>query len=337
MKISILGPGSWGLTVAWMLADKVENLTVWGLPQFIEPMLENRNVEKPVKVYLQEKIHLTSDLSEAAKDADLILFIVPSEAVRSVAQELKQVKVDKKTILVSLAKGFELPSLYRMSEVLEQEFPKSPVAVLSGPTLAAELLAGKPTAAVVASKNIKTAEFVQKALSKEGVFRLYTNTDVKGVELGGALKNVIAISTGFAYAIDLGHNSIGTLITRGLAEIVRISLKLGANPSTLYGLSGIGDLIATCNSPTSRNYKVGHALAQGQSLDEILKNLGSVAEGVRTTEAVLEMSKKYGIAMPLSEEIYKLVHGKVTPKEAIYNLMTRELKSEDLYHLSSKE
>ena len=165
---------------------------------------------------------------------------------------------------------------------------------------------------------------------------MYTNKDIVGVELGGALKNVIAISTGFAYGLDLGHNTIGALITRGLAEIVRMSIKMGANPSTLYGLSGIGDLIATCNSPTPRNSRVGHALSQGLSMDEILAGLGAVAEGVKTTEAVMKLSEKYNLSMPLSSEIYKLISGHVTPEEAISNLMTRELKSEESYIMSLK-
>jgi glycerol-3-phosphate dehydrogenase (NAD(P)+) len=337
MKITILGPGSWGLTVGWMLSGKADELCIWGLPQFVEPIQQNRNVEKPVKVTLQENILLSTDLEQATDGADLILFVVPSEAVRPVAQQLKKVNISSDAILVNLAKGFELPTLYRMSEVLEQEFSSNAIATLSGPTLAMEILEGKPTAAVIASKEEEVARYVQKALHRDDIFRLYTNKDLVGVELGGSLKNVIAIATGFAYALDLGHNTIGAIITRGLAEIVRISIKLNANPSTLYGLSGIGDLIATCNSPTSRNYRVGYALGKGQKMDDILSNLGAVAEGVRTTEAVIKLAEKHNISVPLSTEIYKLVQGKVTPKEAINNLMSRELKSEEFYHLSSMD
>jgi len=296
----------------------------------------NRDVQKPVRVNLPESIALTDNLAEATKEADIILFVVPSDAVRKVARQLKTVNLKKDSIIVSLAKGLELPTLYRMSEVLEQELPDNPAATLSGPTLAMEILGGKPTAAVIASKDEEVASYVQKSLHRGDIFRLYTNKDIVGVELGGALKNVIAISTGFAYGLDLGHNTIGALITRGLAEIVRMSIKMGANPSTLYGLSGIGDLIATCNSPTSRNYRVGHALSQGLSMDEILAGLGAVAEGVKTTEAVMKLSEKYNLSMPLSSEIYKLISGHVTPEEAISNLMTRELKSEESYIMSLK-
>lgn len=336
MKISILGPGSWGLTIAWLLADNVDNLFIWGLPQFIEPINANRNIDKPVKVKIQDKIILTSNLEEAVNNADLILFVVPSDAVRSVAQQLKNASLSNNSIIVNLAKGLELNTLLRMSEVLHQELPDNPIATLSGPTLALEILAGKPTAAVIASEDEWVATHVQKILNRDDMFRLYTNTDIIGVELGGSLKNVIAIATGFAYALDLGHNAIGAMITRGLAEIVRISAKMGANPSTLYGLSGIGDLIATCNSPTSRNYKVGYALGQAKKLDEILHNLGAVAEGVKTTEAVCHLSKKYDIEMPISSEVQKLLKGEVSPKGAVINMMKRQLKPEDTYNLTSK-
>ena len=334
MKIAILGPGSWGLTVAWMLAEKHNDIHIWGLPQFIEPIKQNRNVQKPLKVTIPNKINLTTSLGEATQDAELILFIVPSDAVRTVSQQLKKTGVSKNSIMVSFAKGFELDSLYRMTEVLHQELPDNPNATLSGPTLAMELLANKPTAAVVASQNEEVSRFVQTALNREDLFRLYTNKDVAGVELGGSLKNVIAIATGFAYSLDLGCNTIGAIITRGLAEIVRLSLNMGANPSTLYGLSGIGDLIATCNSPTSRNYKVGYALAKGEKLNDILKNLGAVAEGVKTAEAANRLASRYKLDMPLSREVLRLINAEVSPKSAIANLMTRDLKSEEFYHLA---
>lgn len=335
MKVSILGPGSWGLTIGWLLSDSLDDLYIWGLSEFIKPLQANRNVERPVKLILPEKIQLTDNLEETVHEADIVLFVVPSDAVRPVARQLKSTTISKDTILVNLAKGFELNTLLRMSEVLSEELPDNPIATLSGPTLAMEILQNKPTAAVVGSENDEIAAFVQKALNREKLFRLYTNKDITGVELGGSLKNVIAIATGFAYSLDLGHNTIGAIITRGLAEIVRLSVKMGANPSTLYGLSGIGDLIATCNSPTSRNYRVGHALAKGQKLDDILQNLGSVAEGVKTAQAVYNLSQKYAIEMPLSNEVLRLLNGDVSPKEAISNMMKRQLKSEDFYHLTS--
>ena len=205
------------------------------------------------------------------------------------------------------------------------------MVTLSGPTLAKEVLMGKPTAASVACEDIETAEFVQKVCTVPNRFRLYTNTDVVGVELGGSLKNVIAIASGFAKTMGLGDNCTGALLTRGMAEIVRISLRLGANPSTLYGLSGMGDLIATCSSPMSRNYTVGAMLARGKKIDDILAELGSVAEGVKTSRAVCELAKNLEIDVPVSSAIYEAVYTDITPEELLAKLMNRKLKEEERY------
>ena len=205
------------------------------------------------------------------------------------------------------------------------------LAVLSGPTLAKEVLMGKPTAASVASDDMQVAEKVQQACSVQSKFRLYTNKDVIGVELGGSLKNVIAIASGFAHAMELGDNCAGALLTRGMAEIARVSVKLGASPSTLYGLSGMGDLIATCSSPMSRNYTVGAMLGKGKKIDEILKELGSVAEGVKTSKAVCELAKKLDIDVPVSSAIYEAVYTDITPNELLDKLMNRKLKEEESY------
>lgn len=335
MKLTVLGPGSWGLTMAWMLAEKVDSMAVWGLKDFIDLIKANRHVKKPVDVKVPETVLLTDNLAEAIEGADMILFVVPSDAVRPVAKELSKLSVPKDTILVNLAKGFELSTLLRMSQVLRREFSENPIATLSGPTLAKEILSGCPTAAVVASEDIDIAKKVQETLSREDLFRLYSNTDIVGVELGGSLKNVIAIATGFAHSLNLGDNALGAMMTRGLAEIVRLSVQMGANPSTLYGLSGMGDLIATCSSPTSRNYSVGYALGQGKKLNEILEELGAVAEGVKTTEAVLALAQKYNVEVPITREVERLLHGDVTPQGAIESIMSRDLKAEELYTLSS--
>ena len=196
-------------------------------------------------------------------------------------------------------------------------------------TLAKEVLQGKPTAASVASDDIGAAEFVQKHCSVKNRFRLYTNSDVIGVELGGSLKNVIAIASGFAHTMGLGDNCAGALLTRGMAEIIRVSLKLGANPSTLYGLSGMGDLIATCSSPMSRNYTVGSMLAQGKKINDILAELGSVAEGVKTSKAICALAKKYDIEVPVSNAIYEAVYTDITPQALLEKLMNRKLKEEE--------
>lgn len=230
-----------------------------------------------------------------------------------------------------LQKGIELPSLMRMSEVIKDVLPDQKLAILSGPTLAKEVLAGMPTAASVACEDIEVAEYVQKACNVPNKFRLYTNNDVIGVELGGSLKNVIAIASGFAHTMGLGDNCAGALLTRGMAEIVRVSINLGANPSTLYGLSGMGDLIATCSSPMSRNYTVGSMLAKGKKIDDILKELGSVAEGVKTSKAICELAKKLDIEVPVSSAIYEAVYTDITPQALLEKLMNRKLKEEERY------
>ena len=218
-----------------------------------------------------------------------------------------------------------------MSEVIKDVLPNQNLAIVSGPTLAKEVLMGLPTAATVASEHSEVAKKVQHACTVPSKFRLYTNKDVIGVELGGSLKNVIAIASGFAHTMGLGDNCSGTLLTRGMAEIVRVSVKLGANPSTLYGLSGMGDLIATCSSPMSRNYTVGSMLAKGKKIDDILNELGSVAEGVKTSKAICELAKKLDIEVPVSSAIYEAVYTNITPKELLDKLMNRKLKEEERF------
>ena len=329
-KLTVLGPGCWGLTLAWLMNDNFENVTVWGREcDLNDDLINNKHCSKPLEVQLDKKVEFTSDLKSAIKAADIILTVVATGGVRPVCEQLKEAGINPNTPLVNASKGLELNSLMRMSEVIKDVLPNQKVVILSGPTLAKEVLMGKPTAASVACEDIETAEFVQKALNVPGRFRLYTNTDVIGVELGGSLKNVIAIASGFAHAMDLGDNCMGTLLTRGMAEIVRLSVKLGANPSTLYGLSGMGDLIATCSSPLSRNYTVGSMLGKGKKINDILNELGSVAEGVKTSKAICELSDKLGIETPLSHAIYDAVYTDIKPHEILDRLMMRKLKKED--------
>lgn len=332
MKLTVLGPGCWGLTLAWLLNNNFEEITVWGREQDLyEDLIKNKHCSKPLEVQLQDKIQITSDLKSAIEGAEIILLVVATSGIRPVCEGLKAAGIKEDQILVNASKGIELPSLMRMSEVIKDVLPNQKLAILSGPTLAKEVLTGKPTAASVASDNEEAAKKVQQALNVAGKFRLYTNKDVIGVELGGSLKNVIAIASGFAHAMNLGDNCMGALLTRGMAEIVRISVKLGANPSTLYGLSGMGDLIATCSSPLSRNYTVGSMLGQGKKIDDILKELGSVAEGVKTSKAVCELAKKLEIEVPVSSAIYEAVYTDITPQEVLDKLMNRKLKEEECY------
>ncbi len=332
MKLTVLGAGCWGLTLAWLLTDNFENITVWGREQDLsEDLIKNKHTSKPLEVQLADKVQIISDLSAAISGADIILSVVATSGTRDVCENLKKAGIKSEQILVNASKGIELPSLMRMSEVIKEVLPDQKLAILSGPTLAKEVLAGKPTAACVASEDMNVAEFVQHSCNVPNKFRLYTNSDVIGVELGGSLKNVIAIASGFAHEMNLGDNCTGTLLTRGMAEIVRVSINLGANPSTLYGLSGMGDLIATCSSPMSRNYTVGSMLGKGKKIDDILRELGSVAEGVKTSKAICELAKKLDIEVPVSSAIYEAVYTDITPQELLSKLMNRKLKEEERY------
>lgn len=332
MKLTVIGAGCWGLTLAWLLTDNFDKVTVWGREQDLsEDLIKNKHCSKPLEVQLSDKVEVTSDLSSAIDGADIILNVVATSGTRNVCENLKKAGIKSEQVLVNASKGIELPSLMRMSEVINDVLPEQKLAVLSGPTLAKEVLAGKPTAACVACEDMETAEFVQKACNVPNRFRLYTNNDVIGVELGGSLKNVIAIASGFAHEMGLGDNCAGALLTRGMAEIVRVSITLGANPSTLYGLSGMGDLIATCSSPMSRNYTVGSMLGKGKKIDDILSELGSVAEGVKTSKAICELAKKLDMEVPVSSAIYEAVYTDITPKELLEKLMNRKLKEEERY------
>lgn len=333
MKLTVLGAGCWGATLTWLLTDNFDEVVLWNRKEFTpKELIEEKKLTKPVEVQLKDKVQIETDLAKAIDGADIILFVISTAGVRDVAKQINEIGIKKDQIIVNASKGIELETLKRMSEVLKEELPNNPVAVLSGPTLAVEVLKGLPTAASIACECPEVATKLQDALSVKDKLRLYSNTDVVGVELGGSLKNVIAIAAGFTNAMELGDNTKGTMLTRGMAEIIRISMALGANPSTLYGLSGMGDLIATCSSPLSRNYKVGYMLGQGKKLDEILESLGSVAEGVKTSKAVCKLVKELGISAPLSEMIYEVIHTDITPKEAVLKLMNRSLKQEEQYY-----
>ncbi len=319
MKLAVLGAGCWGLTIAGLLNNNFNEITIWGRSQDLSDELKQyKRTTKPLAIQLDDKVEITDDLKKATDNAGIILLVVSTSGIRDVCAKLKEAGIKDSQILVNLSKGLELPSLKRMSEVVKDELPQIPLAVLSGPTLAKEILNGCPTAASVASEDMNTAEFVQKHLSVPSKFRLYTNSDVTGVELGGSLKNVIAIASGFADAMRLGDNCKGTLLTRGMAEIVRVSAALGANPSTLYGLSGMGDLIATCSSPFSRNFTVGSMLGQGKKIDDILNELGSVAEGVKTSKALCGLAAKLGIEVPVSSAVYEAVYTDISPLVVVY-------------------
>lgn len=330
MKLTVLGPGCWGLTIAKLLNNNFDEICVWGRKEDLTPTLINeKRLEKPLEIQLDKKVEITSDLESALKNAEIILLVVSTTGIRPVCEQIKKIGLKENQILVNLSKGIELPSLKRMSEVILEVLPNINFAVLSGPTLAKEIIDGKPTLATIASSDLNIAKRAQELLNVPSLFRLYTNEDVIGVELGGSLKNVIAIASGFASSMGLGDNLRGSLLTRGMAEMARVAITLGAQPQTLYGLSGMGDLIATASSPYSRNYTVGSMIAKGKKINDILAELGSVAEGVKTSKALCELAKKLNIDVPVSDAIYEAVYTDITPKEILDKLMNRKLKIED--------
>lgn len=330
MKLTVLGAGSWGLTLTWLLAHRFDRVSLWGRAQSLDDELVNTKCcAKPVSVQLASSVMVTSDLSAAIDGADIVLNAVATKGVREVCQQLKVCGVKSEQILLNASKGLELPSLMRMSEVIHEVLPEQKVAVLSGPTIAKEVLDGKPTAACVASVDMATAKMVQQTCSVNDRFRLYTNCDVVGVELGGSLKNVIAIAAGLVHALKLGDNCLAAMLTRGIAEIARISVRLGADLQTIYGLAGLGDLITTCTSSMSRNYTVGFMLGCGKKLTEILANLGAVAEGVNTARAVYLLVQQLGLETPILQAVYQLLYTDIDPYSLISQLMNRKLIAED--------
>ena len=332
--ITVLGAGSWGLTLSWLFSEAGKSVCIYTNNQEkAEAIVKEYRIEKPLPVkFNAQKITVTSDLGQAIEQAHVIILCCTSQSMRSVAQRLAQLvkprgEDQSPPILVSAVKGLELNSLKRMSEILEEILPGTKISVLSGPNLAREILQGLPAAAVVASQNIEIATYVQKVLTVPK-FRLYSNTDVIGVELGGAFKNVIAIAAGGADGLDLGANAKSALLTRGLAEMTRLSMHMGAKPSTLAGLAGLGDLLATCSGPLSRNYNLGLEMTRGKSLQTIEAETGAVIEGVTTTQAVCQLGEAMNIDLPIARLVKILLDGSLSPTNAIMTLMNRPLVRE---------
>lgn len=330
MKVSVIGAGGWGTALAIQSMFK-NYVTLWvyceeELNVILEHGRENYYYLPGIKI--PESIKLTTDVSEVI-DSDIIIFVVPSKFFRNTVRRFSNI-IKKETILVSATKGFEFPGEKRMSEILKEETGgKNPVAVLSGPSHAEEVVRCVPTSVVVASDNEDSARIVQEALSNEN-FRLYFHTDVIGVEICGALKNVIAIAAGMLRGFGLGDNTMAALITRGLAEIRRAGIKLGGKLETFAGLAGIGDLIVTCMSRHSRNGRVGELLASGKRLQEILSEMKMVAEGVETSKCIPELEKNLQIEMPISRMVYEVLYQNLSPENGLKSLMNRPLKHEYL-------
>jgi glycerol-3-phosphate dehydrogenase (NAD(P)+) len=330
-RIAVIGAGSWGTALAHALSFCGHSIMLWAYePAVVESIRTQReNAMYLDGVPLPANICSTNDLREAMHRADFLLTVMPSHICRSLYERMLP-HLTQTMMLVSATKGIDTERLKRMSEVIQSVVERRwslPLAVLSGPSFAREVVRGDPTALVVASQDPETAQRVQQEFSGK-TLRVYTSDDVVGVELGGAVKNVIAIAAGVIEGLGLGHNPRAALITRGLAEMTRLACACGARRETLAGLAGMGDLVLTCTGALSRNRMVGIELGRGRKLKEILQSMNQVAEGVLTTQAVVALAEKQGIEMPITIQVHRVLQGLVSPRDAIRELMDRSLKNE---------
>ncbi|MCM3784029.1 NAD(P)H-dependent glycerol-3-phosphate dehydrogenase [Neobacillus mesonae] len=329
-KVTLLVAGSWGTALASVLADNGHDVHVWtrSEEQAQEINMRHTNSRYLSGVTLSNRITATNDLERAVKDTSGIIIVAPSSAMRSVVQQLKPFYVPN-TLVVHATKGFEIPSLKRMSTVISEELgcPEGDVVVLSGPSHAEEVVKRNPTTIVVASLQDENADCARDLFMNVN-FRVYTNRDQIGVELAGALKNIIALGAGMSDGLGFGDNAKAAIITRGLAEIARVGVEMGANPLTFSGLAGVGDLVVTATSKHSRNWRAGYSLGQGKPLNEVLESMGMVVEGVRTTEAAHAISQKYGVQMPIADQLYQVLFTGKDSRTAVEALMGRDPKTE---------
>ncbi|MGM0830677.1 MAG: NAD(P)H-dependent glycerol-3-phosphate dehydrogenase [Bacillota bacterium] len=324
--IAVIGTGSWGTALAMVLADNGLDVKIWGRSkETIDEINQYHRNERYIKnVELPENIVGHLDLKEALEGAETIILAVPTKAMREVLAQIQAVQEGALTI-VHVSKGIEPESLLRISEIVEDSMKPDnlkDIVVLSGPSHAEEVSMRQPTTVVAASKNPVSSIMVQNMFTNH-YFRVYTNTDIVGVEIGGALKNIIALAAGVADGLGYGDNAKAALVTRGLSEISRLGSKMGANPLTFSGLSGIGDLIVTCTSVHSRNWRAGNMLGKGMALEEVLDNMGMVVEGVRTTKAAKQLAEKLEVSMPIADALYDILFNGVQAKEAVDRLMQR--------------
>jgi len=331
MRVGVIGAGAWGTALGHLMAGQDCEVVIWAFePEVAEEINQHHENQTYFPgVELPENFRATAELSECLKERELVFSVAPSHAVRSVMTQAAE-HLPEGVPIVSASKGIENETLMTMSEVLEDVLPivyHPMLAFLSGPTFAREVAQNSPSLASVAARFEKVAEDVQQKVSSL-TFRLYTSTDVAGVELGGALKNVIAIAAGAAAGLGMGTNTIAALITRGLAEMSRLAVKRGANPLTLAGLSGMGDLVLTCTGPLSRNRTVGQKLGQGMKVADIVKDMRQVAEGIKTAKSVYNLARREEVEMPISEQVYRMLYEDVPAQEAVASLMKRSLKRE---------
>jgi glycerol-3-phosphate dehydrogenase (NAD(P)+) len=330
MRAAVLGSGSWGTAFAKVLGDAGTDVVMWARRPEVAATIANQrhNPDYLPGMRLPEPVTATSDPARALADAELVVLAVPAQTLRANVAEWGDF-VDPEATLLSLAKGIELGSLKRMSEVIAETAGVKPdrIAVVSGPNLAPEIAAEQPTASVIACTDPLRAAVVQKAVATR-YFRPYTNDDVVGCELGGAVKNVIALAFGMAHALGFGDNTKATLITRGLAETARLGVRLGADQLTFAGLAGLGDLVATCSSPLSRNRTFGEHLGRGETLEQAQAATRQTAEGVKSCLAIRDLARRYDVEMPITEQVELVCHEGVNPRVAVTALMSRETKPE---------
>lgn len=333
MKVSILGSGSWGTTVASLVAGRNDAMLWARNPETANEINENHTNSRYLKGFeLNPNLRATSDLAEACARADVLVVGVPSHVFREVLTEARPF-IRPWIPIVSLTKGLESGSLYRMTQIINELFPGHPAAALTGPNLAKEIMAGCAAATVIATEDPSVGARLQQVF-RTTLLRVYRNTDIVGSELGGALKNVIAIGTGIAQGLSVGDNTRATVITRGLTELTVLGVAMGGQERTFAGLAGMGDLIATCISPQSRNRYVGEELGKGRPLADILAEMSMVAEGVKSCASVARLAEQYGVSMPVCNEVYRVVDGQIPAQDAYRGLMRRpgghELDTDDL-------
>lgn len=327
-KISVIGAGSWGTALACLLNDNQHNVTIWSIDKNEVEMLTTyrEQKEKLAGVKVADEIKITADLKEALTDIDIVVMAVPSIFVRSTAKKMAEV-MSGSPIIVNVAKGIEEDTLMTLTDIIKEELPGYQVAVLSGPSHAEEVGRKIPTTCVVGASDKETCEILQDVFMNQ-VFRVYTSSDVLGIELGGALKNVIALAAGINDGLGYGDNSKAALMTRGIAEISRLGVKMGAKMETFYGLSGIGDLIVTCSSKHSRNRNAGYYIGKGMSYEEAMKEVKMVVEGVYSAKAAYALSKKYDSPLPIIEQVNKVLFEQKAPTDAVTELFLRDKKME---------
>ena len=327
-NVAFLGGGSFGTALGILLANKGYKVSIYDRDKsVVEDINYNRKNDKYIKgLKIPKNVTAYNDLDETLENVKYVVLAVPSHVIRTVSKSLKG-KIGKDVIVISIAKGIEEGSNLRLSEVIEEELPNNKVVILSGPSHAEEVAFDIPTTVVVSSKDEKASGEVQDLfITKE--FRVYTNDDLVGVEIGGAVKNIIALAAGVCDGIGYGDNSKAALMTRGMAEIVRIGMKLGGKPETFLGLTGMGDLIVTCTSLHSRNRRAGFLIGKGESVDEAIKDVGMVVEGIKACKAFYELKEKLDIEMPITDVLYKVLFKSKDPKDAVVELMEREKKNE---------